>query len=329
VNLPGVDCDLDCSGTTKPPGPCDSALDAAGPASDFAKALGICQMAGGGKWGLVSATYTQGYDSTAAPNAGQHSILPAFGSSIKAREGAQLGVLSSGYALQCDAASAATTCSASGTGPPYFKGAQTAMTGTGAAPPGFPKATGSCTVSTVVMDAIGVTLTIQVPKNVAGLSFDFDFFSSEWPEYVCSTFNDEFVAWLQSSAWTGVGGDLDIALDPSGNAISVNTPFLNRCTPNTPTGCTGLTPGTSTCPGGTAELQGTGFYNLGTYCTSQSTGGAATGWLTSYAPVKGGEQITLQLIIWDTGDANWDSSVLVDDLKWYGTPQGAHTTPSQ
>ena len=75
-------------------------------------------------------------------------------------------------------------------------------------------------------------------------------------------------------------------------------------------------------------LLGTGFYNLGTYCTSQSTGGGATGWLTSTAPVKGGETITLQLIIWDTGDANWDSSVLVDHVQWYGTPTAAGTKPA-
>ena len=47
-----------------------------------------------------------------------------------------------------------------------------------------------------------MTLQIKVPKNVAGMSFDFDFYSSEWPEYVCSTYNDQFVAWLQSD---GVG----------------------------------------------------------------------------------------------------------------------------
>jgi hypothetical protein len=329
VNLPGVDCDLDCSGTKKPPGPCDAALTAAGPAADFAKALGICQMASGTSWGLVSATFTQGYDSTAVPAAGQHAILPSFGTAVTPREGSALGVLSTGYAFTCDAASQTTTCAASGTGSPYFKGAQTAMTNTGTAPPGYPKGTAACAVSATVFDGIGVTLKIKVPKNAGGVSFDFDFYSSEWPEYVCTTFNDQFVAWLQTAAWSGNGADLNVALDTSNGPISVNTPFLNRCTPNTPTGCLGtITGGTSKCAVGPTDLQGTGFYNLGTYCTSQSTGGAATGWLTTFAPVKGGEEITLQLIIWDTGDANWDSSVLVDGLKWYGAPQTVHTAPA-
>jgi hypothetical protein len=333
VNLAGSGCDLDCSGTTEPPAPCDTGLATSGTAEDFAKALGICQAATSTQWGLVSATFTQGYNSTVAPNAGQHGVLPAFGSVIMPREGTNLGVLSSGYALQCDAASASTTCAANGMGSPYFKGPQTAMdAANGTPPPGYPKSTAACAVATTIFDTIGVTLQIKVPKNVASMSLDFDFYSSEWPEYVCSNYNDQFVAWLQSEAWGGANGagDLNFAWDSTGAGISVNSPFLTRCTAGTPTGCANTlgTMDTATCPGGPTELQGTGFYNLGTYCTTTSTGGGATGWLTSTAPVKGGETITLQLIVWDTGDANWDSSVLVDDIKWYGTMQAAVTKPS-
>jgi hypothetical protein len=277
----------------------------------------------------VSATDTQGYDSTVAPNAGQHGILPAFGTAIAPREGANLGVLSTGYAMVCDDASATAVCTGTGMGDPYFKGTQTAMDpSAGTAPPGYPKSSPTCMAGTTANDVSGVTLQIKVPKNVVGVSFDFDFYSSEWPEYACSRYNDEFVAWLQSEAWLGNVGDLNVAFDTMGNVISVNTPFLNRCTANTPTGCDGTVMGTSTCSAGPNELQGTGFYNLGTYCTSQSTGGGSTGWLTSTAPVQGGETITLQLIIWDTEDAFWDSSVLVDNLRWYATPQVVKTTPS-
>jgi hypothetical protein len=332
VNLPGVDCDLDCSGTTAPPAPCDVGLATSGTATDFAKALGICQTATATTWGLVSATFTQGYNSAVAPAAGAHGILPAFGSAIVPREGANLGVLSTGYALQCDDPSPTATCAASGTTDPYFKGQQTPMdaTNSGIAPPGYPKSTAACPVAATIADTIGITLQIKVPKNVAGLSLDFDFYSSEWPDYVCSSFNDQFVAWLQSQAWGGANGtgDLNVAWDSTGAGISVNSPFLTHCTPGTPTGCAGTATGTATCAAGPADLLGTGFYNLGTYCTNQSTGGGATGWLTSTAPVKGGETITLQLIIWDTGDPNYDSSVLVDHVQWYGTPKPAGTKPA-
>jgi hypothetical protein len=71
----------------------------------------------------------------------------------------------------------------------------------------------------------------------------------------------------------------------------------------------------------------TGFEDVGKYCTSQSTGGGATGWLTTKAPVKGGEVITLQFIIWDTGDASFDSSVLIDNFQWSAVGGTGTTRP--
>jgi hypothetical protein len=44
--------------------------------------------------------------------------------------------------------------------------------------------------------------------------------------------------------------------------------------------------------------------------------GGATGWLSSQAPVKPGETFTLDLMIWDTGDGDLDSSVLLDNFQW-------------
>ena len=84
-------------------------------------------------------------------------------------------------------------------------------------------------------------------------------------------------------------------------------------------------PGTSVCPGGTGELAGTGFDAPGTYCAAPSSGGGATGWLTSTAPVTPGEVITLEFMVWDTGDANLDSSVLIDHFTW--VPTAGSTTP--
>jgi hypothetical protein len=332
VNLPNVNCDLDCSGTTTPPGPCDTGLSEDGPAGDFAKAIGICKMASGGSWGLVSATYTQGYNSTAAPNPGQHALLPGFGSVIKPREGSNLGVLSSGYALQCDDQSQSTTCSGgNGMGDPYFKGPQAGMTGPGTPVPNYPKSTAKCPVLPMVFDTIGVTLQIQAPANAQGISYDFDFYSGEWPEYVCTEYNDSFVAWLESTAWKGVNGngDLNISFDSQGNPVSVNNAFFTHCTPNSSTGCMGSNTQTAACASGPTELQGTGFYNIGTYCSGVTTGGGSTGWLTTAAPVKAGEVITLQFIIWDTGDQNWDSSVLVDNFQWLGTTPSTGTMTAQ
>ena len=157
-------------------------------------------------------------------------------------------------------------------------------------------------------------------NNAEGFQFDFDFYSGEWPEYVCTDFNDSFVAWLQSAAFMGKSGDFNVSFDSMNNPVSVNNGFFDRCTANAQTGCQGNKTATAACPGGPSELQGTGFYNLGNYCSGQTTGGGATGWLTTTAPVKQGEVITLQFIIWDTGDPNWDSSVLLDNFQWQPGP---------
>jgi hypothetical protein len=365
-DFPGDGCDNNGNGLVDEPVVCDRSLPQAGTAVQFANAMGICQMSSSTQWGLVSATFTQGYDTTQAPATGQWALLPQFGSVIKPLEGGSLGVLSSGFALECDDSSSSTSCSASGTGDPYFKGYQMPMwpseqgfgpfvgPGVGVAPPGYPKAAGSCPQATEIYDAIGLTLEIKVPANAQGFTFDFDFYSGEWPEYVCTAFNDSFVAWLNSAAFSGTtSGDLNVSFDSKGNPVSVNNGFFDRCTPNTITGCLGDSPdttavtATAACPGGDSELQGTGFYNLGNYqsapgldtalmvnpfyggglevpsaCNSgaMSTGGGATGWLTSSAPVKPGETITIQFILWDTGDYNWDSSVLLDNFKWLPGP---------
>jgi hypothetical protein len=61
------------------------------------------------------------------------------------------------------------------------------------------------------------------------------------------------------------------------------------------------------------------------YCGSKTTGkastsGGATSWLTSQAPVQPGEVITIEFLIWDTGDNSYDSSVILDNFTWVPDP---------
>jgi hypothetical protein len=117
----------------------------------------------------------------------------------------------------------------------------------------------------------------------------------------------------------------------------VNIGFFGVCSPAMAiTGCDGTSPGTASCASGAAALTGTGFDDSGQWCSSggllgiggtpqTSSGGGATGWLTSTAPVKPGETISLEFIIWDTGDAQYDSSVLLDAITWQ--PQEVPATP--
>lgn len=75
--------------------------------------------------------------------------------------------------------------------------------------------------------------------------------------------------------------------------MSVNIAFFEVC---------------SGCPLGTAELQGTGF--------DLWNDAGATSWLETTAPVQGGETFTIRFAIWHTGDAAWDSTVLIDGFEW-------------
>ena len=334
-DIPGNNCDDDGDGKVDNVTVCDTGLALAGPAGDFAKSIGLCQTtaAADAKWGVVSATYTNGH----APQGGtlndaQHGLLPQFGNLVKPREGKMFGVLSSGYGREFDGDPASVTqCAPNGLDNPGCFKTGVAMQGPGAvkggAPNGFPKAAMGCPNSNSVHDVVDVKLQIKVPKNAQGLQFDFDFWSGEWPEYVCTDYNDSFIAYLTSKAFNGGAPD-NISFDSKKNPVSVNNGFFENCTAATTTGCNGSTIGTSTCPRGTGELLGTGFFASGTWCPQDpnpSSGGGSTGWLTTQAPVGAGEVISLEYIIWDTGDSNYDSSIILDNFQWVPGPVQAGT----
>jgi hypothetical protein len=319
-DIPGNNCDDDGDGQVDNTPVCDSGLKVdSTDAGDFAKALGLCQTATDPKdvkWGVISAKYTNGYQGKNPVYGVQHGILPKFGGTWTAREGQSLGVLSSGYAREYDSLDSYD----------FFRFGQDIQGGENipnGAPPGYPRAAAGCDNGIYVKDPIGVELTIKVPDNAQGIQFDFNFASGEWPEYVCTLFNDAFVAWLTSSKFPGQGGDLNISYDAHNNPVSVNNAFFQVCAPDTGANvsCIGGKPHTVSCPLGAEKLKGTGFYDPGVGCDSQqSSGGGATDWLTSQAPVKPGEVMKIQFIIWDTQDPVKDSSVLLDHWVWQPTP---------
>jgi hypothetical protein len=304
--------------TTLPTGPSQ------GTATQLLNAMEVCHAADATHWGIVSASFTNSHATANAGNGNfnyQHGILHALGG-VTPQQGASLGVLSSGTADATD----------SQDNPPYFKGVKTGMQSTmnGDVPTGFPKANAGCALSKNVNDVINLKTQIKVPANAQGISFDFSFASSEWPEYVCTDFNDSFIAYMQSSAWNG-GTSGNIAFDAMGNPMSVNVGFLSECSPaGAATGCNGTVMGTAACANGAGALTGSGFDDLGMWCNGQSSsGGGATGWLRTTAPVRAGETISLEFIIWDTGDAQYDSSVVLDHLTWLpSAPAAAVTAPS-
>lgn len=140
-------------------------------------------------------------------------------------------------------------------------------------------------------------LKLTVPAGAESLSLDFAFLTKEYPIWKDRPYNDMFVAWLESEHWTG-----NIAFDQQGNPLSLNAAFLE------------LYDDQGTLP----EFAGT--------CMRYSAG---TRWLTSTADVVPGESIDLILAIFDLDDVNWDSFVLVDNVRWgCGDAPGPITEPA-
>ncbi len=320
-DIPGNNCDDDGDGKVDNPPVCDGSI-SGNAAVDFAHAIGICDDASSRGFGLVSATFVQGGDP-------QHGVLPKFGDVIKPREGSALAVLSTGYGQEYDGSANAPFGGASGSGLGGFKLNGKDWGKPGTAPPGFPKNASGCGGggggAVPVNDVVQLKLQVKAPPNVSGIKFDFDFYSGEWPAYVCSNFNDGFIAYLTAAGFNGGKPD-NMSFDSKNNPVSVNNGFFDRCTQNVAIGCANPTGGgTSACPGGPSELSGTGFGLSGQWCkpfalggggNDTSTNGGATGWLTSKAPVNAGETFTLELYIWDAGDGMLDSSVILDNFTW-------------
>ena len=264
--------------------PCDAGLQLSDlDAMNGARAIGICKALKQGEkgWGVMSAAYTRANGTPASPGAAA-GLLAKFGANVKPREGGTLLALSSGNARD---ASMAGAC-----------GSQTCYTsGPGTAPMGFPQDVPGCSGDTDINDDVALSLKLKTPSNATGYSFDFDFYSFEYPEWVCTSFNDQFIALVNPPPMGSINGN--ISFDSKKNPVSVNIAFFQVC---------------GGCALGEQELLGTGF-------DSWDDAGA-TSWLTTQAPVKGGDTIDLRFAIWDTGDQAWDSTVLVDNFKWIATP---------
>jgi hypothetical protein len=267
--------DNDCDGLIDEPlEACDMTLDPADPLS-YAKAIEMC-----GPW-VASATFAAGDVNARGIRGDYGTYVPNWGSSFT--------VLSSGLVADAN--------------DPGYVNPQpgTAFNNTAAHPAPMGAIGCSSADPATVNDYIELRLEIDVPSNARSFSYDFNFMSAEYPEWVCSSYDDTFIAYLNSSAFTG-----NISFDSVGNPVSVNIGFFTVCDGGT--GCTGGAP-----------LAGTG-YEGGT--------GGGTGWLTTTAPVTGGEHITLRFIIFDEGDWILDSAVLIDNLRWEAEPvDGPVTIP--
>lgn len=319
-DFPGNDADEDCDGADDTVSRCDEglALDSSSP-GDAARAIGLCQTTteDGDEWGVIDARYTRP-DGTGAPSDGaQHGLASSFGETTP-REGSAMLVLSSGVARAPDQAGWTSGCD-------FFQDPDLDLPAP--FPEGFPVESPSCpgVVTGPAYDAVALEVRIRVPTNARSFSFVSNFYTYEYPEFICSEFNDYFVALLQPRP-SGLEND-NIVFDDMGNVISVNNSLLDVCTGGSFGGKT------FTCPEGTELLRGTGFGAEEALCADDPDapypghGRAATGWLETTAPVTPGSVITLRFGIWDSGDSDLDSSVILDSFEWDVEEAPVRTTP--
>src|SRR5688500_9966728 len=172
---------------------CDSGL-ASGSTDplDYAKAIDLCQTAtmADKKWGVISAKLSLA-DGNGTPAPRAHAIRPKFGANVLAKAGVNLALLSTGAAA------------GKGDTNPAWQDFQDTPPGGNGKTSGFPadflSANGGnlpnapgCAEpdGNTANDPVMLTLQVRVPTNAKSFKLDTNFFSSEFPEYTCSAFND-------------------------------------------------------------------------------------------------------------------------------------------
>ncbi len=128
-----------------------------------------------------------------------------------------------------------------------------------------------------------------------GYTFDFAYFSAEFPEFVDTLFNDIFVVWQDSEDYTGNVTFID------GQPMTVTAlwpiDFQGECDFDGDPNCN---------QSGDEHLAGTGHID----------DGGATGWYKATGGIHPGETFTLTFGIFDMGDSDFDTTALLDNWQW-------------
>ncbi len=324
IEVPGDGVDNNCDGQVDEAAaaPCDT-LALGSSAADFAKAIGICPLPPNQAFpsgvDLVKSAEFMSAPGAYAP-AQARAIRTGFGSQGTPRQGSKMALISTGDAKDTNDDPFYT--------PQPGQDFQVSTPHPLYSPP-------RCATPDTVPDANDMTelrLQIRVPQNANSLSFQFNFFSAEYPEFVCTEFNDRFIAILSSNGIAaaqlpngGAGACIsgaatptcNVSFDQTGQPISINNTFFDVCEPASGDGWS------NPCTKPTSLLDKTGYDAADPFCTgenymgdAQCLVGGSTGWLTTKAPVVPNEIITLRFIILDEGDGILDSAALIDNFQW-------------
>lgn len=289
---------------------------------ELAKAMGLCHYTlesplslKDKKWGVISLALTLADGSSPPPDDVQTGVLSEYGQNIPPLHGSTLAALSSGTARdEADPGfihpQNGYTAGQIGN---YVAGTQApipadflAANGGAVPSPCFSCSGAGCGTA---FDSASLKLRIRAPTNAEAIRFFASFFTAEYPESICTQYDDFFVALLDSQH-PDTPPDKNIAVTGPGNPLSVNTgAFLSCAFPS--------------CALGADELIGTG---MGGWDGTLVDGGA-TSWTYIDGAVVPGETIELRLAIWDATDGNIDSLVLLDDLRFRQIGDGPPPSP--
>ncbi len=362
IEVVGNGVDDNCNGLTDlfdqaDTQPCDSGLasNSATP-GDYAKALGICRTTTANPaakkdrtWGLISASL-QRANGVALDDARAVSIRSGYGSSIVPTNGQKLVVMSSGIA-----ADATQTTPGPNGGAPNGSNVSTSQNGankaadiancnnatcikdwftTANAPlknanelPVAPNCgAGNAGSPATANDSAMLVLTLRAPTNAKAFSFNTYFISAEYPEYVCTNFNDQLIALVDTPNGTPspIANPIDKNLMtyssggqkwPIGINIANATSLFATCDAAQlmNAACSGSKVGAGSCSLGASGLAGTGFEKpSGSSCNV----GGGTYWLSTAGNVIPGDTVQIRIAVWDVGDSSFDSVALVDGFTW-------------
>jgi Stigma-specific protein, Stig1 len=319
---------------------------------DYARALGICRTTTESPplnqrtWGLIDVQLLTAAG-TALGDARAHSIRPGFGAvTPSVLEGQSIVVLSSGIAadgVQTNpgpnggapsggnvstshtptSSEDITTCTSALCISDWFTSANPPLKNANELPVAPACGSGTDGEPHLARDSVMLYLRLRVPTNARAFSFNTYFFSAEYPEYVCSNYNDQFIALIDTPSGTPqpIPNPVDknlmtyndsTSLWPIGINIASGTSLFSICeTETTNPGCWDTDVAASSCALGAAQLANTGF-DANTTCTI----GGGTYWLTTSGNAIPGEILELRIVIWDVGDTAFDSLALIDGFRW-------------
>ena len=259
-------------------GPCDGTFDIdSDDPIEAARAIGLCHS-------LVSAEWVSPDGSPPANDPDfdiGHGIKEQFGTNVNQTEGEQFLILSTGTAR--DPADPGYQAD-------YDKGYVNNY------PAGFPYNHPSCGPSDQPQDGIGLKVVLDVPSFATVLSFDYRFYTHDFPNWLCALNNDQpIVSFSPDPGGTNPAGN--VLIDANGHPVNVNSQdVITFCDP----GLTGYA-----CASGLNDLIGTGF---------DTEGGSE--WITINVPVVGNTTIEVIFAIWDARDGVLASSILIDNARW-------------